>query len=290
MGAADLVPGVSGGTIAFITGIYARLLGALAAFARASLWRALARVDIAACWRLADGGFLAALLAGAGGAVVLLSGVLHHLMETRAHLLLGFFFGLVVASVFSVARRLGWREIIRPAAVILFVLFFAATLWFVFFVPAVGGGEPGKVALFFGGMVAIGAMLLPGISGSYVLLILGMYPAVVGALKDFNLPVIFVFAAGCGVGILLFSRLISALLARYEKPVIAALLGVMCGALPKLWPWKENAEGAKIILQDNVLPAAFAAAGGDAQIAAVAGLAVVGALLVLALDRFAARR
>ena len=281
MGAADLVPGVSGGTIAFITGIYARLLAALAAFAEPALWRDALRLDIPACWRRADGGFLLALLSGVLLAIVLLSGILHELLETRAHALLGFFFGLVVASVFSVRRQLGR---VGASHLVLFAVACAATLWFVSAVPAVVGDAPGGAALFFGGMAAIGAMLLPGISGSYVLLILGMYPTVVAAVHERDFAVVALFAAGCGVGALVFSRLFVVLLARYKTPMVAVLLGVMLGALPKLWPWKENAEGAKIILQQNVLPADFA---GAPEIGLVVALAVAGALLVLAIERLA---
>lgn len=282
MGAADLVPGVSGGTIAFISGIYSRLLNSLAAFSQLQFWRDLLRFNIAACWRRADATFLFALLAGILTAFAALSRVLHYLLESKAHLLLGFFFGLVAASVVVVAARL------RRPTITHFLLIAAAaavTAWLVTLSPAgVGGSLP---ALFFGGVAAISAMLLPGISGSYILLILGLYPLVITALHERDWLPLVVLAGGCGIGIILFSRFLALLLRRWEAATLSVLIGVMVGAAPKLWPWKESGDGVKIILQKNVAPAEYTA---SSDVGFVLLLAFVGALLVWGVDRLSRRR
>ena len=126
-------------------------------------------------------------------------------------------------------------------------------------------------------------MLLPGISGSYILLILGLYAHILDALRNLEFLIIFVFAAGCAAGLLSFARLLSHILRRWHDGMVSFLIGVMLGALPKLWPWKEKGEGVKIILQPNILP------GGFSETAPAAALAVLGAVLVLALQAAANR-
>ena len=283
MGAADLVPGVSGGTIAFISGIYDRLLSALGAFSKADFWRAVRRLDWRSLWRQVDGFFLLSLFVGLLLAVASLSSLLRHLLATQTHLLLGFFFGLVIASIAVVAKDLRGG---KPAHWLLAIAAAAVTVIIVTATPAAEIND-GRAALFFGGMVAICAMLLPGISGSYILLILGLYPAVIEALHDRDFPTIIVFALGCGLGLLLFSRLLAEILRRFYTPTMFVLIGVMAGALPKLWPWKAGGEGVRVILQDNVSPQAFAT---SPDIGKVVFFALVGAALVLAIDYWARRR
>ena len=283
MGAADLVPGVSGGTIAFISGIYERLIAALAAFAKPQIWRSLAKFNIATAWRYADGSFLCVLFAGILVAILILSDLLHHLLNTRPHLLLGFFFGLVIASTIIVYRQI---DGLRPPHLVLATVAAVSTFGLVTTFNAVSGND-NTTALFFGGMVAIGAMLLPGISGSYILLILGLYPVVLNALHERNIALIAIFAAGCGCGLLAFARLLSLLLNRWKTPTMAVLIGIMLGALPKLWPWKADGDGAQIILQTNLSPADYA---DPPQIAFVIILAVGGALVVLSINRLTNQR
>ena len=284
MGVADLVPGVSGGTIAFVSGIYDRLLAAVGFWSGARPWKLLARGRVPELWREADGAFVFALLAGIAAAALSLSGTLHHLLETRLHLLLGFFFGLVAASAVAVAarmRRPEWKHF--P----LFVAGIALGLAVLSLSPS-GDFSPGPAALFWCGAAAICAMILPGISGSYVLLVLGAYPAVIAALKERDVFIIAIFAAGCGVGLLLFARLLTALLRRYRDGMTAALVGVMSGAAPKLWPWKEaGAPGAKAILRPNAAPSDFV---GDPQVGMVVLLAALGAAAVFAIDALARMR
>ncbi len=281
MGAADLIPGVSGGTVAFISGIYARLLAAISVFSGAEIWRELLRGAIAPAWRRADGFFLAPLLAGILSAIVLLGGLLHYLLRHHAHLLLGFFFGMVVASAAAVALRL-----LRPRFLHLTLAFAGGAIAFaVVTVPPLGGGEPGMLFVFSGGAVAISAMLLPGISGSYLLLILGLYEKILSALHERDILLLLVFAAGCGAGLLAFARILTRILRRWHDGVISFLIGVMLGALPKLWPWKTAGE-EKTILRANVLPGDFS---GDAQILFTAILALAGAGIVFLLHSISRR-
>ncbi|MDM5147731.1 DUF368 domain-containing protein [Candidatus Persebacteraceae bacterium Df01] len=281
MGAADLVPGVSGGTVAFITGIYQRLLAAISAFSSAALWRELLRFNISGTWQLADGKFLLALGAGILSAVVLFNRLLHYLLSEHTHLLLAFFCGLVLASAKLVARELHAPTARHWAIGIVGAVF---TLMTITQLPA-GSMTPTLPTLFIGGAVAICAMLLPGISGSYILLIAGLYGAVINAIHEREIIALLIFAIGCGCGLLLFSRLLSYLLHRWHDAIVSLLIGVMLGALPKLWPWKAHADGMKIILQPNVLPTVYES---DPQIWAALALASLGAMLVLALQKTAA--
>ena len=283
MGAADLVPGVSGGTIAFISGIYPRLLAALAAFSSRDFWQTLFHLNIRRCWQLTDGSFLAFLFAGILTAILSLAGLLQHWLTNAPHLLLAFFCGLVLASILTVYRRLSG---ITGRHVVWFIISLLITLYLVN-LEAVTLSAASLAALFGGGMVAICAMILPGISGSYILLILGLYPAVIEAVHERDIAVLAVVALGCGTGLLLFSRLLFLLLQRAERATLSVLLGVMVGALPKLWPWKSAAAGEKIILQPNVLPAGFS---GNPDTGYVLLLAAVGFAGVLLIDYFAARQ
>lgn len=283
MGIADLIPGVSGGTIAFITGIYQRLLAAITVFSQPAWWQALLRLQWRRVWQLTDVYFLLALFGGILSAVLLFSKLLHYLLSMHAHLLLGFFFGLVLASIVAVSRRV---HRIRAVHILLAAIATLLTLYTVS-VDTLQPQNISKLALFAGGMVAICAMILPGISGSYILLILGLYPAVITAVHERDIVTLLVVAAGCGIGLLLFSRVLGALLKRFYTATMMVLVGIMIGASPKLWPWKEAGEGVKIILQKNVMPAEFAAAP---DIALVSLLTVSGFLSVLALEWISVRR
>ena len=283
MGIADLVPGVSGGTIAFVSGIYDRLLAAVGMWSRPDPWKLLLRGRIPELWRVADGAFAAALLAGILAAALSLSGVLHRLLETQLHLLLAFFLGLVVASAAAVALRMRAPQWIHLPVFIAGILAGAAILS----LSPSGNFSPDPPVLFLCGAAAICAMILPGISGSYILLILGAYPTVIAALKERDFFTLLVFAAGCGAGLLLFARALTFLLRKFRDGMTAALVGVMLGAAPKLWPWKESAAGAKAILLPNVLPSEFV---GDPQILLAGLLAAAGALAVFAIDGIARMR
>jgi putative membrane protein len=232
MGAADIVPGVSGGTIALLTGIYERLIGGIKSVGWDTLVT-LKQKGLKAAWQQMDGTFLLSILAGAATSIILLSKVLHHLIETQPIMLWSFFFGLVLASVAYVTKQVDQWNIGRVALLILGSIVAALIS-----ISPAATLDVTPLSLFFAGSIAICAMILPGISGSFILLLMGMYSVVIGAVKSFDLVSIGIFAGGCLVGIMLFSRVLSWLLQHYHNATMALLSGFMLGALVKLWPWK----------------------------------------------------
>lgn len=285
MGAADVVPGVSGGTVAFITGIYSELLATLSGF-RLSLLTILRNDGIAAAWRTANLNFLIALLLGIAIAVLSLANLLTYLLQHHEPLVWGFFFGLVGASVVAVGRDVNqWRG----TTVLAFIAGSAIALWVTSLPPMAALNFPGF--LFVAGMIAICAMILPGISGSFLLLILGAYNDVLNAVKTLDLKSIALFGAGCVTGILGFSRILNWMYNRYTDLTVSLLTGFMLGSLQKLWPWQAKVEllhthsdGREDWLRANVMPASF---DGEPQTLAVIGCALAGAALIVAVMRFA---
>lgn len=233
MGAADVVPGVSGGTIAFISGIYESLLTSIRNidFSLLGLWR---KEGFAAVWRRVNGGFLLTLFAGIGFSLFTLSKGIRFLLEHHAHLLWAFFFGLVVASVWLVGKQVRQWSVGTAAGLLVgaAVAFFITTL-------APSTPNEGPLYLFGCGMIAVCAMILPGISGSFILLLLGAYGTFVGALADRNFLLLGSLVAGAGIGLVLFSRLLTWLFKRAHDLVVAVLAGFLIGSLNKLWPWKQ---------------------------------------------------
>ncbi len=234
MGSADIVPGVSGGTIAFIAGIYADLLNAIKSFNPTALKLALQR-RFGELLEYIPLRFLITLGLGIGTAIVLLSGFLSRTLEdpTGRIYLFAFFFGLVLASIISVGGQVKWSIVTLATLVIGAVVAFII----VNLVPAQVPHDP--LNLFVAGMIAICAMILPGISGSFILLILGQYDHVLSAVSNRDIGTLVIVAAGCVVGIVIFSRVLSWLLARFYHATIGALVGFMIGSLWKIWPWKE---------------------------------------------------
>ncbi|PWH14072.1 MAG: DUF368 domain-containing protein [Anaerolineae bacterium] len=232
MGAADLVPGVSGGTMAFIFGIYHQLLDALHAINLDFL-----RLMVSLRWKEAlrslPWQFLVPLGSGIVVALALLSRPIHWALAEHPSLVWAFFFGLVLASVTVVRKRvLSWSL----ALVILLLLAAGLTFYVVGLLPLETPHTP--VLLFLSGAIAICAMILPGISGAFILVLLGKYSYVLGALIRLDIFILLIFAAGCLVGLLSFSRLLRWLLARFHDPTMAALTGLMIGSLRKVWPWQ----------------------------------------------------
>ncbi len=287
MGAADVVPGVSGGTIAFITGIYEKLLNSIRSF-DLELLRVLQKEGIAAAWRRVNGTFLLALFSGILVSILSLAKVLEHLMENEAVLLWSFFFGLIIASVIYIGRTITeWRPTAIAALVFGAGLAYTITL----FSPAEG---PDAVwFLFLSGCIAICAMILPGISGSFILLLLGSYKHILSAVNDRDIVSLLAFVAGCGIGLLSFSHVLSWMFRNYRNTTLALLTGFMIGSLNKVWPWKHtlttmiDRHGVEVpVLQENVLPAAFTSLTGEAhQLPIAIGLMLLGGILVLALER-----
>lgn len=282
MGAADVVPGVSGGTIALVVGVYEELIRTLSGLSPALLrvWR---EQGFAAAWRAGNLGFLVSLLAGILSAIVLLAQLVSHLIVAHPVPLWSFFLGLIVASIFVLLRPIPWDRMRN------WLLFVAGVLvgFGVISLPRVSGIEPTPWIYFLSGAVAICAMILPGISGSFILVILGMYAPVLAAVKDFNLWIIFCFAAGCATGLLSFVHLLRWLLARWHDPIMCLLVGFMGGTLVVLWPWQVP-QGANVVY---VLPAQYSALTGlSAQWPLALLAAAVGVAAVLLLNRFAGVR
>ena len=291
MGAADVVPGVSGGTIAFITGIYDELLRSIGAIPGAAML--LFRGRIREAWATANANFLLVLFGGILTSVFSLAKLITYLLEAHPIPVWSFFFGLILVSVHLVGKEIQRWDLSRIVGLILGIIFA-----YVITVAAPVQWSSSGLSLFFAGAIAICAMILPGISGSFILVLLGLYPVVLGAVKDLDLAVMAIFAAGCLVGILSFARVLSWMLFRWRDLTLAFLTGLMLGSLNKVWPWKEtltwriDSHGERIpMLEQNLLPGAYGElTGQDPQLALAIVLAVAGIVLVLGLEWFAGRR
>lgn len=261
MGIAEVIPGVSGGTIALITGIYERLLQSIKAFGPIA-FKAYRTEGVPGAWRAVNGPFLIALLTGmAAGLVTGVFGITH-ILEHYPPVLWAFFFGLIIASSIYLGRVVKWSW----QAVVALLAGAGIAFWVTIVSPS--QGSESLLMVFGSGILAISAMLLPGISGSFVLLLLGMYTFVISSLKGLletwawsNFQVIVVFAAGCLVGMAGFSRVLTWLLGRYSNPTLALLTGFLIGSLNKIWPWRnviqyrENSKGHLVpFREENVFP------------------------------------
>ncbi|MDE6374245.1 MAG: DUF368 domain-containing protein [Alistipes sp.] len=273
MGTADVVPGVSGGTIAFISGIYEELIESIRSVDATAL-RLLAKLRFAEFWRRIHGRFLLPVLLGIGTAVFSLARLMTYLLDNHPVAVWSFFFGLIVASALLVARQVGrwdWRS---AAALCVGV---AVAWWITVATPAETPETWWFVML--SGAIAICAMILPGISGAFILLLLGKYQFILQAVSDLNMPVILVFLAGAVVGLISFSHLLAWLLRRWHDATIAVLMGFMIGSLNKVWPWKEVLETyvdshGKIqpLVESNIWPERFDA---QALVLCAAGFALI---------------
>jgi putative membrane protein len=282
MGAADVIPGVSGGTIAFITGIYEELLQSIKSIDLKAL-KLLLTGKFRAFWSKINGNFLLAVVAGIALSVFSLARGMTWLLEHHPIPLWSFFFGLIIASTFLVARDVTkWN-----AANILGALAGAAAAY------AITALSPASTPdawwfIILSGAIAICAMILPGISGSFILLLLGKYAFIMTAVGELNIEIIVLFAVGAIAGIVGFSHFLTWLLKNYRNMTIAVLAGFMVGSLNKIWPWKETLEtytdshGAIQPLKEaNVLPGAFA---GDPQVIRAALFCAVGILLIVVIE------
>ena len=286
MGAADVVPGVSGGTMALITGIYEELILSIRSFDTRSA-RLLIGLRIREWLGYVRWPFLSALVAGILFAIFSFSRAITYLLDNEPVLLWSFFFGLVLASVFTVGGRIPqWNLRTLLGAI-------GATLCAYFFVGLVPVEMPhSPLYIFCSAVVAICAMILPGISGSFVLVLLGQYPYLLNAVNTRDLFTIALFGAGAIVGLMAFSRVLNWFFRHYHDLTIALLTGLMLGSLRKIWPWKEtldtmvNRHGKVVpLVQVNKLPEVWS---GEAIGALV--LALLGLGLVLILERLARRR
>jgi putative membrane protein len=233
MGAADIVPGVSGGTMAFITGIYDTLLSSIRAFDLMFLGK-LFRLDIAGAWEHVNGAFLLALFAGIATSIFSLAQVVSWLLEHHPVPLWAFFFGLILASALVLLR-----EVSQWSTAVVLCLIAGGAIALTIALSPVMRLDVGLAGVFLAGFVAICAMILPGISGSFILVLMGMYSTVLVAIKSLDLVFILVFVLGAGAGLLCFSRLLHWLLHRFHQPTMALLTGFLFGSLAVVWPWKR---------------------------------------------------
>ncbi len=240
MGVAEAIPGVSGGTIAFITGIYERLIAAIKAFDFEAV-RLLLGFRLKELWEKIDGGFLASLLIGMVIGIGVSIFTITELLKVYPEYLWGFFFGLILASAIYIARTIKSWNLLK---LVLLLVGIAIALLICRMSPV--SGSENLIYIFACGAIAISALILPGVSGSFMLLILGMYTTVLGSvrglLEDFQmayLQVVIVFALGCLIGLILFSRVISWAYAKYEDELLALMTGFIIGSLYKIWPWRN---------------------------------------------------
>jgi len=291
MGAADVVPGVSGGTIAFISGIYDELIGSLRDL-RPGLLVIGYQGGLSAFWRAANGTFLATLFGGVLLSIFSLARVITWALETHPILIWSFFFGLIVASILFIAQRhsrFGWpeRTAVLAGAIVAFLIVFSPPL-------QVHGSLP---AVFFSGALAVCAMILPGISGSFILMLLGMYRIVLDAVVEGNLLLLATFALGAVGGLLIFSRLLYWLLHRFRDLTLATLTGFLIGSLSLVWPWKLPLEviyderGREIVLGfENLLPWQYQQMTGlDAHMLAGVLCMMLGLVVVFGLEHVGSR-
>jgi putative membrane protein len=291
MGIAEVIPGVSGGTIAFITGIYERLINTIKTILGPDLFAAFRRGGVRGAWREADGAFLLNLGIGmVAGIVVGVFGVTY-LLEHYPVLLWAFFFGLIVASAIYIGRQVDrwqWRQITA--------LVLGAAIAYYITVATPAQGSDALWMVFLAGAIAISALILPGISGSFMLLLMGMYtliiPSVKSALQTFDtqsLIILVAFGLGCLVGLATFSRVLSWTFRHYRDTTLAMLTGFMIGSLNKIWPWRNviatrvDSSGEEVpFLERSVLPQAFE---GEPMIAGVIVLMLIGFFSVFLIER-----
>ena len=277
MGAADVVPGVSGGTIAYLTGIYQRLLDAIHA-AGGSMWVALRRDGIAAAWKAVDGWFLLALLGGIGTSVVSLSKLVLWGLESHPLIVWSFFLGLILASLRMLARDLKGSWV---------ALIVGAVLGFILSSMPAGRAELSPVFTFFAGFLAICAMILPGISGSFILVLLGAYEPVLESIHERDLATIAIFGTGAILGLLTFGRLLRWLFQRFERVTVALMTGFIAGSLTKVWPFRGTRGGWEL----PISPGAWQLETGlDIPWLGIVTAVALGAALVLGLDAWAQSR
>lgn len=286
MGMADVVPGVSGGTIAFISGIYEELLDSIRSVDATAL-RLLLRFRLAEFWRHINGRFLLPVLLGIAVAIFSLARLMTYLLTNHPIAIWSFFFGLIVASALLVARQIGrwdWRTVLA------FAVGAAAAWWITVATPAETPDDWWFVML--SGAIAICAMILPGISGAFILLLLGKYQYIMHAVGEFDIPVIAVFVIGAAAGIISFSRLLSWLLKHWHDVTVAVLMGFMVGSLNKVWPWKETVETyldshgvAQPLVQNNIAPGTFEQLTGQPSLLVQAILlGIVGFLVIYGIE------
>ena len=289
MGAADVVPGVSGGTIAFISGIYEELLSTISNV-NLSLLKTLKTSGIKAAWKQLNGSFLVALFLGIFVSIVSLAKVIKHLLESQPILLWSFFFGLVLASIIYIAKQItDWNF-----EAFLILIIGAVLAYFITTLNPLVSENSSSLFVFLAGAIAICAMILPGISGSFILVLLGAYKPVLEAINNRDFKTILVFMAGAIVGLLAFSRVLKWLFKNHKNLTLALLTGFIIGSLNKIWPWKEtltcriNSRGLEVPFnQQSISPFSF---DEDPQLIMAIAFAVLGFVLILGMEKLAIKK
>ena len=283
MGAADVVPGVSGGTIAFITGIYEELVNSIKSINFSAAGK-LFKEGIISFWKAVNGTFLFFVVAGILASVLTLARVLEYVLIHHPVLIWSFFFGLILASAVFIAKKIDRWNI--QVGISMLVGAVAA-----FLITSISPAESTEAYwfIFLSGALAICAMILPGISGSFILLLLGKYQFILNAVNEGKFDILAVLIIGAIVGIISFANLLSWLLKKFHHITIALLAGFMIGSLNKIWPWKETVETytdshgeLKPLIEQNVFPGRFSeVTGQDPQILLAILLALAGIGIIL---------
>ncbi len=301
MGAADVVPGVSGGTIAFISGIYQELIDSINNV-NLSVLKTLKKEGLKAAWQQVNGSFLLALLTGIGISILTFSKVITHLLETQPILVWSFFFGLIIASI-----ALIWKETSNWKIVDILALIIGIALSYYITIARPVSSPDSYWYLFLSGFIAIIAMILPGISGAFILLLMGSYETVIGTINqfrdglvNFNTEVLGqailklgVFAIGAIIGLKSFSKVLHWMFEKHKNTTLALLIGFMAGSLNKVWPWKQvletriNSHGEVVpYIDKSILPQNF---DGQPQILTAIILAIIGFIVIFGMEKLAAK-
>ena len=292
MGIAEVLPGVSGGTIAFISGIYGRLINALKKL-NPKLITDCYRSGVRDTWESLDVFFLLSLFLGMGLGIILFANIIGLLLQDQPVMLWSFFFGLVLASSMLII----WDTNMRTFETYIYLGTGIALGHLVSqFAPL--DIKPTPFALFFGGIVSVCAWILPGISGSFILLIFGLYSHVIEAIRSLELATLSALGIGCVLGVMIFSRILSSLLSKYRNAVLSVLVGLMFGSLSKLWPWKSTlsyhlgSDGTQIpLIQEPVFPSTYTIlTNQEADVFYAILSASLGAAVVIILYRVNLRR
>ncbi|MUP46147.1 DUF368 domain-containing protein [Gramella sp. BOM4] len=287
MGAADVVPGVSGGTIAFISGIYEELITTISGV-KPSLLTTWKEDGFSAMWKELNGNFILALFCGILISIFSLMRLANYLLENHPVLIWSFFFGLVLASIWFVAKQIPkWNY-----KIIIALILGAAVAFYIVSLPPLSANSS-YLFLFFAGSIAVCAMILPGISGAFILVLLGAYKPVTEAAHDFDLKTLAVVGLGAIFGLLSFSRILKWLFVHYSSITLAVLTGFIAGSLNKIWPWKKVLEtevfgDKEVVLREaSVLPWNFE---GEPQTLGAVALMLVGFFLIIGLEMIATKK
>ena len=286
MGAADVVPGVSGGTIAFISGIYEELLTSISSVNFKTL-KLLKTNGVKAAWKAVNGNFLLALFIGIFISIISLAKLISWLLENKPIMVWAFFFGLVLASILYIGKQITKWNGLTVVSLILgaSIAFFITTLQ-----PLISENSS-PLFIFLAGAIAICAMILPGISGAFILVLLGAYKPVLEAIHNRDFKLVAILFGGAVVGLLSFSKVLKWLFNNYRNYTLAVLTGFILGSLNKIWPWKEtltwriNSHGIKVPFNEqSISPLSF---NGDSQLTIAILLSVIGFSVIILLEKVA---